>query len=60
MPGSGDVNGDSKVDIDDLELALQHVASSLVPTCVLAAADFDGNGVLNSADLAQLQLIVQK
>lgn len=60
LSGSGDVNGDSQVDLTDLQEAAKHVASALIPKCVLFAADLDANGVLDAADLAMLQIIVQE
>ena len=57
----GDANGDSKVDIVDVAMTISHISGTTPAGFVKAAADMDGNCVVDKTDLAAIiNLVLQK
>lgn len=54
----GDVNGSGKVDIVDVAMTIRHISGSTPKDFIKAAADIDGNGVVDKKDLDAIINIV--
>jgi hypothetical protein len=56
----GDVNYDGKVDIVDVTMTISHISGTTPEGFIEAAADMDGSGEVDTADLPPLVNILLK
>ena len=57
-PVKGDLNGDGRVDIDDVNIAINIVLEKEVDAAVIALADLDSSGTVDIADINTLLNII--